>query len=150
MRRTWIAIATALCSLAGCETSTRSCSMIGCADGLTVEFQTASWPQGAWQVDVKTPTETRTCTATLPLPPSGASTCSDKLMLMTSGSALAVTEHKLIGVQLPDAPSEVTVTVTRNGTKVAEKTLKPTYKKSQPNGSACEPICTQAGDKLAW
>lgn len=135
----------------GCETSeTKACTLIGCESGFQVNLQTAAWASGTWKVEAKVGAETRTCSVTLPLPSNGQATCSGKLTLGTSGSALAPSQQSLTGVHLSDTPTAVTLTVFRDGTLQASKDFAPTYATSQPNGAGCEPTCTQANATLSW
>lgn len=137
--------------LTACEASEgRQCTLIGCASGLGVAFQTAAWPAGTWKVIAQTPSGERSCTVTLPLPSDGQAQCSALLQLGTSGSALPAADHALTGVQLPDTPTSLTLKVLRDGQLVAQKAFAPAYKTSQPNGTGCEPTCTQASELLSW
>ena len=42
----------------------------------------------------------------------------------------------------------VHVTIARDGTALTDRSFRPTYTTSQPNGPGCEPVCRQARDRL--
>ncbi len=135
----------------GCETTeTKACTAIGCESGFQVNLQTSTWAAGTWKVEAKVGGDTRTCSVAIPLPSSGQATCSGKLVLGTSGSALAPAQQSLTSVHLSDTPTAVTVSVFRDGALQASKDFSPSYTTSQPNGAGCEPTCTQANATLAW
>lgn len=137
--------------LLACDTETQACTAIGCVDGLQIAFQAASWPAGKWQVTAQTPTGARTCTVTLPFASVDPGVqCDAQVQLGTSGSALPAANHSLVGLTLPDTPTQVTVTVSRDGQQLASQVFSPTYKTSRPNGPKCDPECTQASATLSW
>lgn len=132
------------------ESEGKSCTLIGCESRLSVAFTAATWPAGTYQVLAQTPTGPRTCTVALPLPSNGQAACTGTMTLGTSGSALPTAQHSLVGVQLADQPTQLTLTVTRDGAELAKKTFAPVYTVSQPNGAGCEPVCKQANEQLSW
>lgn len=135
----------------GCETTeTKACTLIGCESGFRVDLQTSTWAAGTWKVEAKVGGDIRTCSVTLPLPANGQATCTGKLTLGTSGSALAPAQQSLTSVHLSDTPTAVTLTVFRDATSQVSKDFAPAYTTSQPNGAGCEPTCTQASATLSW
>ena len=134
---------------AGCTGTT--CPLLGCQDGLQVGFTAAAWPAGVWSVQLETAGATRSCSVSLPFASVNvAPVCVGSMTLGTSGSALPADQHKLTGVQLPDTPTQITLTVQHDGATVATKNLQPTYVTSQPNGPECEPTCNQGTAQLSW
>ena len=130
----------------GCAaTESKACTMLGCVDGFDVAFPDQPSAAGTWSVVVKTPKDTRTCTVKVPFAGIDPGVvCSGDLQLNTSGSALAASQHRISGVHLADTPTQVTVTVQRDGAKVAEQAFAPAYKSSTPNGPGCGPTCSNA------
>ncbi len=148
-KTTALAMAASFAAL-GCETQEKACTLIGCQSGLVISFAAANWPAGTYQVVAQTPSGQRSCSVALPLASDGQATCTGAMTLGTSGSALPAAQHSLVGVQLPDDPTQVTLTVTRDGSQLANKAFAPAYKVSQPNGAGCEPVCKQASEQLSW
>jgi hypothetical protein len=102
--------------LAGCL-PTQSCTLIGCFDGLAVEFQTP--PAGAFRLE-----------ASVPGDPTGyAIDC-------TSADTCAPVFQDLIAEQ-------VTIRlITQQGTRTQQ--FQPNYENQYPNGRQCGPACRQA------
>jgi hypothetical protein len=122
------------------------CTLIGCADGLTIEF--LQQQPGAYTVELVADGETITCNATLPLPacselPSESCSRSD-VTLFQSGCGLEPLHHSINGVSFTGNPSTVEIRVERDGTEVASDTFEPAYQRSAPNGEECGPICNNA------
>lgn len=142
--------------LGACEEGTESekaCTTMGCSSGFTVALHAQEWREGEYQVMITADDRTILCTAKLPLPKTfPQSTCNAAdVMLGTSGSELPFTEQSLYEVRFSNTyPSKVTILVSRDSTKLAEKTFTPEYATSQPNGPGCEPTCTYASASLEW
>lgn len=143
--------------LLGCEkTSThpgdRICTTIGCLNGLTVRLEPALTRAGQYKIAVTADGQATTCTGSLPLPAceQQAVTCTGPLaaQLTASGCALPQAQHSFPELHLTGTPAQVQVSIQRDGAVVAEKTLTPAYKTSQPNGPDCEPICTSASEVI--
>jgi len=105
----------------------RACTTMGCANGFV--------------------------TAALPLPKTvPQSTCvAADVTLGTTGSELQPSEQSLYEVRFSDTyPKTVTITVSRDSTKLAEQSFTPEYATLRPNGPDCEPTCKYASATLAW
>ncbi len=129
--------------------SPHACTGIGCVDGLFISFgRGIEWAHGTYVFSLNADGVEQTCKGMLPLPPcaSGrALACvGDVAMISESGCALPASQHGFGDIQLRSGPSKVTVRIERDGVVLADETLVPTYRTSQPNGPNCEPICRQA------
>ncbi len=136
----------------GLETD-RACTTMGCSNGFAVSLQTDAWSAGAYQIAIVAENRTIVCTAVLPLPKTGPqSTCdAADVTLGTSGSELQPSEQSLYEVRFSDTyPKTVTITVSRDSTKLAEQSFTPEYATLQPNGPDCEPTCKYASATLPW
>jgi hypothetical protein len=145
------AVASLPLAAAGCSDSPQACTEIGCTDGLTISFEktSATWEPGMYSVDIDADGKKITCTTQIPLVGSSPSSCNDASVLLgVSGSALPEAQHALSDLIFKNTPAKVTVTMSRDGAMVITKDFAPTYKKSQPNGPGCEPICNNASDSL--
>ncbi|HQP36677.1 MAG TPA: hypothetical protein PLI95_15935 [Polyangiaceae bacterium] len=131
----------------------RACTTMGCANGFVVNLQSDAWSAGAYQIAIVADDRTIVCTAALPLPKTGPQSACDAagVTLGTSGSELEPTEQSLYEVRFSDTyPKTVTMTVSRDATKLAEQSFTPEYATLQPNGPDCEPTCKYASATLAW
>lgn len=127
------------------------CTAIGCDDGLTVSFELKE--PGAYAITVTQDGVTTVCTETLPLKPCdvpSTGTCTSGPVILTrSGCALDASAHSLGGLHIDAQPSEVRLRVERDGVSLADTTINPTYKRVEPNGPSCEPVCYQATASLS-
>ncbi len=138
----------------GCETMGSSgdmCTLIGCMDGLSVDFTRTTWPDGSYSVAVSLDGKpAATCTAKLPFEPSGSSGKCDvsTLILGTSGQALPASLQAITGLRISGTPAHVQIALRRDGVLELSAEVTPTYQTSNPNGPNCGPTCTQASAKL--
>jgi hypothetical protein len=126
-----------------------ACTAIGCVDGLTVDFQSASgsWQPGDYRISMMADERAIVCTATLPLTMESRSQCSaTDVTLGLSGSALPPSAHALSGLMFTSRPAKLSITITRDMTAFAATSFQPDYTTSQPNGPECGPVCTNAGE----
>lgn len=129
--------------------SPHGCTEIGCVDGLLISFgRGVEWAPGTYVFSMNADGVEQTCKGMLPLPPcaSGSSlACTGNVaMIGESGCALPASQHGFADIHLRSAPSKVTIRIERDGVVLADETLVPTYRTSQPNGPNCDPICRQA------
>ena len=142
-------------SLLGCESAGRSgdmCTLIGCIDGLSIDFTRTSWPVGSYSVQViQDGKPAATCMAKLPFEPSGSAGQCDatNLTLGTSGQALPASQQALTGLRINGTPTKVQIVMLRNGALELSTEVTPTYQTSTPNGAKCGPTCTQSHVKIA-
>ena len=152
--RSFAALAVLLgCAAPGCTArpEPKGCTLLPCYDRLAVVFEkTNAWPAGSYAFTFDADGSRATCTATLPLPACGAGpavVCDPEGVVSLGTSDCAMTP----GLQsfdeawfvAPPAPQRVGVTVTRDGQRFFESTLVPAYKKDQPNGEGCAPVCRE-------
>ena len=125
------------------------CTEIGCVDGFDLPFSPALSTQGAYTITVVADGATITCSGTLPLPSDGSFPCdADDVGVGTSGSALSEDQHEVTSLFFTSSPTEVSVSIDRDGSTVAEGDFSPTYEISQPNGEDCPPTCSYANETL--
>jgi len=111
--------------LTGCDAV--GCTLIGCINGLTIEFANA--PAGAMTVEARSIDHPSAAVFT--------ATC--------AGIAAVCTR-----VDFPDfLPRDVALTITTTaGTR--RLSIRPTYTTSQPNGPKCGPTCRSARERVTW
>ena len=154
MTTRWQTWGVAALVLVGCETSGPSgtmCTLIGCIDGLSVDFVRGAWPDGSYSVRVRQDGKAPTfCTAKLPFEPSGSSGKCDAIgvALGSSGQMLPANQQALTGLRISGTPAHVEIEVSRNGTVELSTAVTPSYVTTNPNGPDCGPTCTQASVKV--
>jgi hypothetical protein len=130
----------------------RACTEIGCIDGLHVTLSPAeSWPAGAYAFEIRTDAGSTSCRGSLPLPPCGtpALTCTGQpIQIGESGCALPHAAHGFSTITFSTAPKQVHVRITRDDQPVVERELQPVYRRVQPNGAGCDPVCTTASETV--
>jgi hypothetical protein len=148
LRRTAAAALVALPAvLAHCMFSTQ-CD--DCGNGLSIAFQHAgAWAPGSYLVTLDYGSRPQDCAVTLPLTGNNAATslpCSDSVALdldiSDAGDAVGITQ-----VILPAAPSQLTVTITLNGSTLVTQSLSPSYSNEQSGGLNCG-ACNYGGETM--
>lgn len=118
----------------------RSCTTIGCANGLTIDFTFKE--KGSYVVDVTIDGTRTRCTATLPLPADPPTAC-DRLgvALTLSGSMLPADQQSIGGLYVQSTSARhITVRVTRDGVELGSLDSDVTWVTTPgPNGPDCEP-----------
>jgi len=126
----------------------KECTAIGCVDGLTLRLAAQDgWKQGTYVFALDIDGVEQTCKGALPLPSCGQRglSCDNTLaQLGESGCALPASEHAFSDIQIRSAPARVKIRIERDGIKLADEVITPSYRTSQPNGPDCGPVCTQA------
>lgn len=131
----------------------KACTEIGCNDGLTLEVAPGyQWKWGFYEMQFLLEGRSVSCKGQLPLKKcdDGPSfTCSsDIVSIGESGCALPESAHGISSIHINDTPRRMMVVIKRGGQNVVMRTLNPEYRKSQPNGPECGPICTSASYNL--
>jgi hypothetical protein len=90
---------------------------------------------------------------TLPLPPceKGAATvCKGDVAVLVGerGCALDPAAHGFGPLTFKGAPARVRVAVRKGSAELGAATFTPTYRKVQPNGEGCGPVCQHATERL--
>jgi hypothetical protein len=129
--------------------SSHGCTGIGCVDGLVVSFGPGTeWTPGTYVFSLDADGVQQTCKGALPLPPCASgralSCTGDVATIGESGCALPAAQHRFADIQLRSGPSKVKLHIERDGVVLADETLVPAYRTSQPNGPNCGPVCRQA------
>jgi len=134
--------------------SDRACTEIGCMNGFSVDLQSAGgWKPGRYRFEFDLDGTVTTCEATLPLRACDAGpsvTCSPNgaVTIGESGCALPPEQHGFTVFTMLGMPRSVKVRIARDGQTLAEQTSTPSYRKVQPNGEGCPPICEQGNEVL--
>ncbi len=115
-------------SLAACDAFITGCTLIGCANTLTVEVANA--PAGDVVVQART---------------AGSSDSVQTVTCPDGPGCFAPNRAQFVNF----LPSRVELTITTSaGVKTA--TLQPEYANSYPNGRSCGPECTQGTVRFTW
>jgi hypothetical protein len=127
------------------------CSLIGCVNGLSVQFSRPLREAGSYTVTLDLDGERVTCQSALPFAScSGGSPCSSsKVILEQSGCALPPSAHEILGLRVTSVASTVSLRIDRDGGEIASESFTPSYARSAPNGEGCGPICEQASATLS-
>jgi hypothetical protein len=131
-----------------------ACTEMGCVSGYHVTLDPgAGWAPGRYTFDVTADGKHQRCTGALPL----TGDCGEPV-LRCSGDDLAYidelncggdpADHAFGSIGLHAMPCAVHVTVTRDGTVVAEQAFTPDYRWIEVNGPGCGPRCLQDSDTL--
>jgi hypothetical protein len=123
--------------LAGC------CHDVFCRDTLTVRVSSASMLQAghwsfalddgsrSWTIECDFNGVTPTCGDTGPAPANQV-----KPTIRAVGETWSI--------ELAEAPQQLDVTVSRDGTMLSQDSFHPAYQVNQPNGPTCSPTCRSA------
>ena len=126
---------------------------MGCVDGLHIDLSPDVWQAGSYRFVIVADGTQTVCEGSLPLRAceQGPSlSCKGKGVLIgESGCALPAAQHGFSDIHLQAGPTNVTVTIERDGAEMVRKTFTPTYQDAMPNGPDCPPVCRQAGDRIA-
>lgn len=120
---------------------TKSCTEIGCENGVKIDFSFRD--RGTYVFTVTIDGATTTCRASIPLPRGVFQACDrGEVYLGLVGSELPAEQQSIGGLTLPAATnaSSITLKATRDGNPIGEKTFAPAYVVTPgPNGPDCEP-----------
>jgi hypothetical protein len=166
----WVAFAAILAlSVANtnCFLQSHSCAGVGCVDGATLTFRTATaaWTAGTYTVDLNVDGNPAMCTLVVADPPSGSvqGTCSsgDTLVLEQevsctqtcssggcSGSCAPIPGQFHQTLTFNGTPIQVAITVSRDGRQLVQDNVRLRYVASEPNGAGCG-VCHQASHEVA-
>ena len=126
---------------------------LGCAEGLTVDFQATTWAPGHYRFTVYLDGDTTVCEGDLPLGacdagPSLRCSPSATFQLGESGCALPPAQQGFSGLTVSRGPRRLEVAVEGNGHVLAEQRFEPAYRTVHPNGEGYPPSCTQAHEAM--
>jgi hypothetical protein len=151
-----LAAVVALACAGGCSDGSeprtpRGCTLIGCVNGLSVQFSRPLREAGSYTVTMDLDGERITCETALPFAScSGGSPCSSsKVILEQSGCALPPSAHEILGLRVTSVARTVSLRIDRDGGEIASESFTPSYARSAPNGEGCGPICEQASATLS-
>lgn len=131
------------------EPSSEACTKAGCTSALEISFDHARGSEGTYVVEVEAGGQTSRCTMTIPYPQCGEplSRCEGTLPVTGREADLCKTprhEQAVVPFTVGAAPEKVVVRVFRDGKKLAEEALAPSYTSVPPDGPGCEPSCKTA------
>jgi hypothetical protein len=155
----------------GCDSLTKSCTLIGCNDGMQLTLRTADdrWADGAYTLDVTIDGEAHACAFSVPedIPEQEGRivdlACDSDLTIqlvpktecteMTRGDAVSqscewIEDAWLLQGGVQGMVENLSVRVRRDDATLLDRTLEPEYVESRPNGPDCEPLCRQATVEL--
>lgn len=124
----------------------KSCTELGCKQGISVDFSFKE--RGAYTFEVDVDGVTSTCRANIPLSAGISSACDrPDVQLGLIGAELSVDQQSIGGLELFTTTAKtVTIHGTRDGVLLGNKTMAVAYVvQPGPNGPECEPKeCRQA------
>lgn len=142
-----------------------ACTEIGCNDGvgLTVDAAPNAWLPGDYTVEVLADRASHTCSGTVPTSEQRIESVTFECDGNSVRAALIRTEdcgpeHKAtvervvcgtLELEVHGTPSSVHLQVRFDGQTVLSETSEPQYRKLQPNGPECEPICERSSAEWA-
>lgn len=146
-----LVVAASLASL-GCKDS-EACTQKGCQSGLVIELApSGGWRPGTYRFEIESDSVPTTCEGKLPL-----QSCEDGPSLYCTGSPLIISElgcaqdpasQGFGSIDFPGSPAAVELRVFHEEKLVTEQTYIPQYRRHQPNGERCEPVCFVASERL--
>jgi hypothetical protein len=125
----------------------RSCSLLPCNDGVSLEFAPHVRGPGVYQLNIVAERERLECAFELLGPEGGGLSLGNNSACR--GFQLGGRDNVLEGVFLPKAPTELTLelvrwTPSRSKRRLIVTHLAPRYEIEEPNGAGCEPSCRVA------
>ncbi|HMJ13485.1 MAG TPA: hypothetical protein VK524_18830 [Polyangiaceae bacterium] len=130
----------------------RACTQIGCVEGLHVSLQpTEGWPAGAYRFELESEAGKAKCEGALPLPACGtpALRCAGiPVQIGESGCALPAPAHGFADLTFRSAPKQLRIRISRDDQLLVARELRPQYRRAEPNGPGCSPVCNSANEKL--
>jgi hypothetical protein len=130
----------------------KACTQIGCSNGLQVALvPNERWPAGDYRFEFSSEAGTATCSGSLPLPPCGtpALVCTGMaVQIGESGCALPAAAHGFSDVMLSSTPATLRIDVLHDGERKVVREFRPQYRRVEPNGAGCGPVCTNASERL--
>lgn len=137
------------------DPTAKVCTKMGCMGGLTVEVVPAKtgFGKGSYKIDVVADGKKTSCELKLPLPACDkghAATCKGDVGVDVKevGCDKPLAEQAFGPLRFREPPTELKITVTKDGKRFADGTVSPAYKTVQPNGPGCEPTCKQGEAKV--
>lgn len=139
-------------------TAVSACDMLGgqscnamlpyCA--VDVDLSSADWQPGTYTFEMQVGDEQYSCTETLPWPVEPhAQPCSDGPMSVNGWGVFESGAWPQKLALIDERPSKVSVRIERDGVELVSKTLRPSYKKTEPNGEGCG-VCYNADESVSF
>lgn len=123
----------------GTQSCVKSCSEIGCLDGVLLELSSETPLQpGEYTIELVADGESTQCNV-VPWSCTGPLTVTPLSFPEESPGSPASTEFELAGT-----PRTLTIEVRYAGNVVASETIEPSYEVHRPNGEGCPPECRAA------
>ena len=126
------------------------CTLAGCEDGVAFELKRTSgdWEPGKYTFAVDADGAKSNCTVDIPIVADPTCTAGLQLDFFSEATDASSGTSGVRSVLLFGAPTQVTLTVSRDAVELAKKTSTPTYTKFEPNGEICGPTCHGATEAL--
>jgi hypothetical protein len=140
------ALIMSLSLLTGCGSSSSSqgCDDIACLDRLAISVHNDGWATGLYQLDVEFAGKNHVCTLSVGTD-SVASCSSDRLRLHIGDFSFGN-----ITLELLEAPDEVRLRVTFEGTLLLTQILTPNYRETTIGSGECRMSCRNADATVAF
>jgi hypothetical protein len=135
-----------------CCSDSVTCTAAGCLDGFSIDLSqalgsqelasTLPLPAGAYEVELALDGTQVTCHRTipeeLPLDCNAPPILVERVVSMRSGMTFG------FDVEIRETPRVVNALIRYQGSTLAQGSFSPEYRKVEPNGAACGPVCRSA------
>lgn len=128
--------------LSACEEHT--CTLIGCSQGITLEFATPLVEEGEYTFTLTTETSTVTCNGFIPLRRDGTEpTCEgmsihrEEITTRTDDAEHGRSGDKIVSISIDGDHEMLTLHVTRDGNSILQEDVTPVYEGVEINGEGC-------------
>ena len=128
--------------VSACQTHT--CTLMGCVEGVTLEFATPLEEEGEYTFTVTTEATTATCVAFVPLRRDGTepncpsfSIHREEITTRDDDAVSGRAGDKIVSVSIGGEYETLTIEITRDGTAVLQEDVMPVYEGVEINGEGC-------------
>ena len=128
--------------VSACQTHT--CTLMGCLEGVTLEFASPLEEEGEYTFTVTTEATTASCVAFIPLRRDGTepscpsfSIYREEITTRDDDAVSGTAGDAIVSVAISGEYETLTIEVTRDGTAVLEEEVTPVYEVVEINGEGC-------------
>lgn len=128
---------------AGCEDEPPLCYYLEPAEGLHVALHSETWAEGSYAIVADDDRRSTSCVVSLVRDADGSITqtsdseCTSTSMDASADEWLLTLSNGALVLELRDAPRNVRLRVTRDGTLLHDASYTPSYEESEPSGRGC-------------
>ncbi len=126
----------------------RACTEIGCVDAFTLTLRTSdgSAPVGDHTIDLQVDKLSLLCTfSILGIPSDTTVRCSPRVTVHLSST---IAGRFVEQVSVMGSPAAVRIIQRLGDVVLLDRSFSPAYRKTQPNGPGCDPICNQTQQEI--